>query len=141
MPGGPDEAAVRRVAMDVDRFQSDVDGFASLLTEDAVVVNAVGRRVEGREAMRAAMTEALRTPLAKVRTRLDIRGVRFLDDHVAIVAARKQVDTDGSAQARAGSEVQVSLLLVNRQGTWKVALIHNTLVHQADSPATEPAAE
>lgn len=140
MPGGPDEAAVRRVAMDVDRFQSDVDGFASLLTEDAVVVNAVGRRVEGREAMRAAMTEALRTPLAQVRTRLDIRGVRFLGDHVAIVAARKQVDTDGSVQARAGSEVQVSIVLVNRQGAWRVALIHNTLVHQAASPPTEPAA-
>lgn len=122
------EEAVRQVALDVDRLQSDPDGFASLLTEDGVVVNAVGRRVEGREAMRAAMTEALRTSLAQVRTRLEVRTIRFPAPGMAIVGAIKHVDTEGSSHASAGSDVQVSIVLVQRQGAWKAALIHNTLV-------------
>jgi uncharacterized protein (TIGR02246 family) len=60
-----DVSAIHDVVAAMEHLQSDPDGFAGLLTEDVVLVNAVGRRVFGRAAVRAAMVAALQTPLAK----------------------------------------------------------------------------
>ncbi len=54
-PAARDEqlAAIRAVVADTERLQSDPGGFSQLLTQDVVLVNAVGRRVFGRELERA----------------------------------------------------------------------------------------
>jgi uncharacterized protein (TIGR02246 family) len=64
-----DEEAIRAVVAETERRQSNADQFAELLRSDVVLVNAVGRRVFGRQQLHAAMAAALQTPLANVLTR------------------------------------------------------------------------
>ena len=64
----PDGAidAICHLVDEAQRLQSDVDGFTGLLTDDAVIVDFGGRRVRGRAAIRAAMEQALASPLVVV---------------------------------------------------------------------------
>jgi ketosteroid isomerase-like protein len=47
-----DEVAIRNLVANADAFQNDVERFASLLTEDVVIVNIAGIRVSGRDPSR-----------------------------------------------------------------------------------------
>ncbi|WDV33207.1 SgcJ/EcaC family oxidoreductase [Streptomyces sp. AD16] len=92
MSGTPaQEAAVREVVADAGRCQSDPERFLPLHTPDVEIVNFGGRRVAGREALGVAMRAALASPLADVVTTVEIAGVRFLSEGVAVVAAVKRV--------------------------------------------------
>jgi uncharacterized protein (TIGR02246 family) len=122
------DAAIRAVVAETERRQSDADQFAELLTADAVLVNAVGRRVLGREAVRAALAAALQTPLANVLTRNEIVDIRLLRPDVALVSGIKRVLSAGSEHAEPGAKIHFSFVLVNDADTWRIAVAHNTLV-------------
>ncbi|MEU0121541.1 SgcJ/EcaC family oxidoreductase [Streptomyces albidoflavus] len=92
MTGTPaQEAAVREVVADAGKYQSDPERFLPLHTPDVEIVNFGGRRVAGREALGEAMRAALASPLADVATTVEITGVRFPREGVAVVAAVKRV--------------------------------------------------
>lgn len=122
------EADVRAIVAATERFQDDPDSFAALLTNDAILVNAVGRRVIGRQAIRDAMRQALKTPLANVRTRHEVLEVRFLAPTVAVAEGTKHVSGEGSPHANSGSTVAFSFVMVGRDDQWRIAVAHNTLV-------------
>ncbi|MFE6718359.1 YybH family protein [Streptomyces albidoflavus] len=129
MPGTPaQEAAVREVAADAGKYQSDPDRFLPLHTADVEIVNFGGRRVAGREAMRAALA----SPLADVVTTVEIAGVRFPREGVAVVAAVKRVhdareEPDGGGPALPATSGQLAYLLVEEGGgAWRISLAQTT---------------
>jgi uncharacterized protein (TIGR02246 family) len=103
-----------------------------VLTADVVLVNAVVRRVFGRDSVPAAMAEALRTPLANVLTRHEVVDIRFLRQDVAVASGVKHVSAEGDGAAAPGSRVSLSLVLV-REGTWRIAVTGNALGSRAVS--------
>lgn len=124
-----DEAttAVEAVVVEVDRLQDDAEGFAALLTDDAAIVNLVGRRVAGRDAIRDAMRDALATPLAQVRTRTELVDVRFPAPGVALANCVKHIsDQREGAASLAAHEGNLTFVLVKRDGRWQIALAQTT---------------
>ncbi|HYD59493.1 MAG TPA: SgcJ/EcaC family oxidoreductase [Noviherbaspirillum sp.] len=128
------EKEFRSIVKQTERFQDDANAFCSLLTEDAILVNAVGRRVVGRNAIRETMEVALATPLADVRTKHEFTGGRILSVDVAVVSMTKSVAAPPDAHVSTGSKVESTLVLRRHGAEWKIAVAHNTLVR---APAAE----
>ncbi|MEU2960777.1 SgcJ/EcaC family oxidoreductase [Streptomyces albidoflavus] len=132
MSGAPArEAAVREVVADAGRCQSDPERFLPLRTPDVEIVNFGGRRVAGREALGVAMRAALASPLADVVTTVEITGVRFPGEGVAVVAAVKRVhdarrEPDGGGPAHPVVSGQLTYLLVEEGGAWRISLAQTT---------------
>jgi uncharacterized protein (TIGR02246 family) len=122
------EAEFRGIVEQTERFQDDVAGFCSLLMDDAILVNAIGRRVVGRAAIRAAMEAAIATPLVDVRTKHEFTGARLLSAQVAAISMTKRVDAPPDAHVSTGSTVESTLVVVRHGSGWKIAVAHNTLV-------------
>jgi uncharacterized protein (TIGR02246 family) len=123
-----DVTAIRAMVAETERLQSDADGFAELLTPDVVLVNAMGRRVLGRDAVRDAMVEALQTPMANVMTRNEVVDIRFIRPDVALVVGVKHIFEVGGGSLAPGSKANFSFVLVRERETWQIAVAHNTLV-------------
>lgn len=119
---------LRRLVAETERRQDDARAFAELLTENAILVNAVGRRVVGRATIEAVMREALKTPLVDVRTRHEFVGATLLREDVAIVSFTKHVSAPAGASVATGSTVTSTLVAVREGGDWRIAVAHNTLV-------------
>ena len=131
-PGDAAREAVVRVVADAERLQSDVDGFTGLLTDDVVIVNFGGRRVQGRDAVHQAMRQALASPLADVATTQQVEDVRFLRPDVAIVDCVKYVH-DGRDPAAPGTAPlrdrgMLTFVLVEQGGEWRIAAAQTTPV-------------
>lgn len=131
-PGDAAREAVVRVVAEAERLQSDVDGFTGLLTDDVVIVNFGGRRVQGRDAIYRAMQQALASPLADVATTQQVEDVRFLRPDVAIVDCVKYVH-DGRDPAAPGTAPlrdrgMLTFVLVEQGGEWRIAAAQTTPV-------------
>ena len=131
-PGDATHEAVVRLVADAERLQSDVDGFTGLLTDDAVIVNFGGRRVQGRDAVYRAMQQALASPLADVTTTQEVEDVRFLRADVAIVDCVKYIH-DGRDPAAPGTAPlrergMLTFVLVEQRGEWRIAVAQTTPV-------------
>jgi uncharacterized protein (TIGR02246 family) len=124
-------AAIRAVVADADTLQSDADGFVQLLTEDVALVNFGGRRVLGKDNVRQAMTEALKTPLADVYTRNEVMDVRFLRPDVAVVSSVKQIFDKRSPSATdpnapPSAQGSMTFVLVKERHSWLIAVAQTT---------------
>jgi uncharacterized protein (TIGR02246 family) len=124
-------AAIRAVVADADTLQSDAEGFAQLLTEDVVLVNFGGRRVLGKDNVRRAMTEALKTPLANVYTRNEVVDVRILRPDVALVSSVKHIFDERNPSARdpnapLSGQGSMTFVLVKERHSWLIALAQTT---------------
>lgn len=120
-----DRHAIEEVVADAERFQSDPEAFTQLLTHEVTLINVVGVRLNGRDTVRRAMEEAMKTSLANVHTRNEIERVTFLRPDIALMTGNKHV---GRTEASLESETQTRLtfVLVKEEGTWLIALIQNT---------------
>lgn len=130
-----DHLAIRRLVADVDKLQSDPDGFTRLLTDDVVLVNLGGRVVRGRDRLYEAMSQALATPLAEVLTKNEIEDVQFLRPDIAVVTCTKHIsdnrqDGDGSIPASG----VFTLVLVKDESEWRVAMAQTTPLATGQAP-------
>lgn len=123
--------AIRALVERAEASQFDLEPFIALHTPDAVIVNFVGRRVLGRDALAQAMEQAMASPLAQVRTTTEIHDIRFVEPTVAIVSCTKHVfderhaSGDHDALARQGS---LTYVVVEQDGQWRIALAQTTPV-------------
>lgn len=125
-----ENAAIEAMIAEYVKHQIDPDPFLALHTEDTVIVNVVGRRVLGKPDLRAAMTEALKTPLAQVRTTLDVEDIRFARPDVAVVSVIKRVHDERDEKAFTDKgfpkNASMTMVLVKDNGDWRVAVAHTT---------------
>lgn len=122
--------SIRETVAAYERHQNDVDDFVALHTPDTVVVNILGRRVLGREALASAMRAALASPLAKVATTLEIEDIAFARPGVAVVSLVKRVHDGREGNVpRLPAEGSLTLVLTEESGAaggWRVALAQTT---------------
>lgn len=122
------EAEIRRLVDAAVEHQSDVDPFLALHTDDIVLVNLAGRRVIGKAALGAAMTEGLKTRMAKVMTHNEVVDITFVDSDTAVVSCLKRI-TDENPDAQEGSipaEANLTYVVTRRGVTWLIALAQTT---------------
>jgi uncharacterized protein (TIGR02246 family) len=123
--------AIRAVVAAAETLQSDADGFTQLLTEDVSLVNFGGRRVLGRDDLHQAMTQALKTPFARVYTRNELVDVRFLRPDVALVSCIKHISderepTAKDSNAPLSERGSLTFVLVKEESNWLIALAQTT---------------
>ena len=126
--------AIHRLVEAAERLQSDVDGFTALLTDDVVIVNFGGRRVRGRDAVRAAMEQALASPLADVTTTQQVDHLRFLRPDVALVECTKfvhdgrPVDAVDGRRPGLADRGRLTFVVVEHDSRWLIASAQTTPV-------------
>ena len=121
-----DLTAIRALVAAADRHQSDVDEFVELHHPDLVLVNIAGRRVLGRQALRTAMTAGLKSPLAKVFTRLEIEDIRFIRPDVALVSCTKHVSDERDEGPALPTRGSLTFTTVREPDGWRIAVAQTT---------------
>lgn len=127
-----DDEAIRHTIGEAERHQNDVEPFLALHTEATVIVNIAGRRVLGRDALRAAMTAAVASPLADVTTKIEVVDIRFVAPDVAVVSCIKRVTDGRDRDARPAGAADLpaagtlTYVLVRDAGAWRIALAQTT---------------
>jgi uncharacterized protein (TIGR02246 family) len=86
-----DRHDIEEVVADSERFQSDPEAFSQLPTQEVTLINVVGARLTGRDTVRRAMEEAMKTSLANVHTTNEIERVTFLRPDLAVMTGNKHV--------------------------------------------------
>ncbi|MFQ6328004.1 SgcJ/EcaC family oxidoreductase [Nocardia sp. CWNU-33] len=120
-------AAIHTLVADAVKYQNDPDQFLPLHTSTVNIVNFGGRRVSGIGALSAAMTAALASPLAHVRTEIEVDDVHFIRDDVAIVACVKNVfDERADADALPASAGRLTYVVVEQDGRWLIESAQTT---------------
>ncbi|SMC62124.1 SgcJ/EcaC family oxidoreductase [Kibdelosporangium aridum] len=118
---------IKQVVTNSDKLQNDPDGFADLLTEDANLVNIAGRRLHGRENIRAAYRKAMASQLAQVQTRIEIHDAWLVQPDVAVVTATKHVsDERDEPNAPLPDKGAVTFVLAKRGEQWLIASVQTT---------------
>ena len=105
----------------------DLEGYRKLLTEDADVVSATGRRSAGRDAIIALSAEQKRQPSYRdaTITATEIRAVRLVSPDVGLVDATYRmtgvrIPDDSGARAVEGS---ILFVVAKQDGAWRIASI------------------
>ncbi|WP_232663542.1 YybH family protein [Pseudonocardia sp. TRM90224] len=125
-----DTKAIRQTVEEAQRFQSDVEPFIALHTEDAIIVNIAGRRVLGRANIRDAMRSALATPLANVLTTTEVVDIRFPTPDVAVVSCNKHVSDQRTPESATELPTRANLayVMVRNGDAWRIASAQTTPV-------------
>jgi uncharacterized protein (TIGR02246 family) len=119
---------IRRLVDRLQATQSDIEPFLALHTRDAIIVNFGGRRVRGKEDIRAAMEAALASPLAQVTTTAEVNDIRFVRPDVAIVSCTKHVSDQRGTTETFASTGRLTYVVVEENGEWRVSLAQTTPV-------------
>ena len=105
----------------------DLESYRQLLTVDADIVSATGRKSVGRDALIALSAEQKREPSYKdaTITATEIDAVRLVTPDVALVDATYRmtgvrIPADAEARPVAGS---ILFVMVNQEGAWRIASI------------------
>jgi len=105
----------------------DLEGYRKLLTEDADVVSATGRRSAGRDAIIALSAEQKQQPSYRdaTITATEVRAVRLVSPDVGLVDATYRmtgvrIPDDAEARAVEGS---ILFVVAKQDGTWRIASI------------------
>ena len=104
---------------------NDARAFVAPYASDATA-SVPGAFLSGREAIRTAMSAAFAGPLKGSRAIHEIQAVRFLGEHVAIVASKGAVIMAGQAQpAPQTRALDTWVLGKTADGNWVVEAFHN----------------
>jgi len=127
MPTEVDRDAIESVVAAAAAAQSDPVRLLELHTRDTVVVNIAGRRVLGRDELGEAMTAALASPLADVRTTVEVVDVRFPTKDTAVVSCTKTVhDQRSGDHAPLPAAGALTYLMVRAGNLWHIAVAQTT---------------
>ena len=105
----------------------DLEAYRQLLTEDADVVGATGRKSVGRDALIALSAEQKQLPSYRdaTITATEIHAIRLVKPDVALVDATYRmtgvrIPADAEAKPVAGS---ILFVMVEQAGAWRIASI------------------
>ncbi|MDO8398210.1 MAG: SgcJ/EcaC family oxidoreductase [Bradyrhizobium sp.] len=107
--------------------EGDLEAYRQLLTEDADVVSATGRKSAGRDALIALSAEQKQLPSYRdaTITATEIHAIRLVKPDVALVDATYRmtgvrIPADAEAKPVAGS---ILFVMVEQAGAWRIASI------------------
>jgi uncharacterized protein (TIGR02246 family) len=124
-----DDRAIRELVSEAQRLQIDTAALMDLHRPDVVIVNIAGHRVLDREAFANAMIQALASPLADVRTTVEVVDIRLPSPDIAIVSCIKTVHDERGDFGSAGSLPNAGALtyvMTRMRHTWRIALAQTT---------------
>jgi uncharacterized protein (TIGR02246 family) len=119
---------IEQLVTAAQQHQNDLEPFLALHTPDTVIVNFVGRRVLGADALREAMSAALGSPLADVTNTVEIQDIRYLRGDVAIVSCAKHVVDARDSGEQTRMDGSLTYVVVRDDDTWRIALAQTTPV-------------
>jgi uncharacterized protein (TIGR02246 family) len=125
-----DEAAIRRIVADVQTAYNTNDArlMNAHFAADASVVTALGKRIDGIDALREFTEQAMAGVLREEYVRYDVTDIRFLRPDVAL-AYKHATATDAAGEPIELDHAMIALyVLVKEDGRWLVAARQNTLV-------------
>lgn len=135
-----DLRAVQDVIGDAHEAQNDVEALLALHTPDAVVVNIAGRRVLGRDEFGRVMSAALASPLADVRTSVEVVDARPITPDTALVSCIKSVhDLRDEGHAPVPAQGALTYVMTRRDGQWRIACAQTTPLPAAVPAGSSPA--
>lgn len=121
---------IRQIVADVEQGfnTNDAELMNRHFTADAAVVNAVGVRIVGREALLAASEAGLAGPLRDQYARYELRDVTFLRPDVALAHKEAFAITEDGSPIDLDHAMNALYVLVKEDGRWWVAARQHTLV-------------
>lgn len=142
-PSPADDAAIRALVGGIAHAWNahDMQAYARLFAQDADWVNIRGNRWRGADAIRDEHVAVHERFYRRSQVSFSEVTVRMLAPDVAVVHARETMrGSDVPARANISPESQMSLVVVRRDGQWKIANGQNTnIATPAPSPpATAP---
>jgi uncharacterized protein (TIGR02246 family) len=130
-----DEQAIRGLmSRTYDAWASaDARAYAEAFTEDSDYVAFDGTRCRGRAENEALHASLFGTVLKGTRLQGAVESVRFLTREVAVAHATGSVVWPWQKQASRRRLSRQTLVLVKRDGSWRIAAFHNTRVRPSPS--------
>ncbi len=106
----------------------DAKMMASVLADDADFVTVGGRKFKGRAAFQAYQEQTQGAQFAASTRRTIETNVRFLTPEIGIVHTRASIsgDKNRDGSTRQPREVQMTRVVMKRDGRWLVVAAHNT---------------
>ncbi|MGY0503145.1 SgcJ/EcaC family oxidoreductase [Nocardia sp. FBN12] len=129
-----DIAAIRRIITDTQTAYNtnDAELMTAQFTANAVVGNAVGMLISGRDALLDANRRGLAGFLKDEYVRYDIADVTFLRPDVAIARKTARATTADGSLIDPEPAMVALYVLVKQDGRWWTAARQNTLVPSAE---------
>jgi uncharacterized protein (TIGR02246 family) len=110
----------------LDRWnQHDADGFAACFAADGSIVGFDGSQVNGREAVRSHLRQIFADHVTSADVAL-VRQVRLLAPGVALLRGVAGMAPPGQRQLNPAVNAVQTLVAVEREGHWQIALFQNT---------------
>jgi uncharacterized protein (TIGR02246 family) len=106
----------------------DVAGFMALFAEDAVWTTAHGKRIVGRDAIRAFTQTVLPGAMRDSTARYDVERIAFLRPDVAVVNVRQQPVTLSGEPLEGAPEGRPTYVLTREGDEWLIGAAQNTQV-------------
>ncbi len=119
---------IRQVLADAERFQNDPEHFSQLLTQNAVIVNAVGLRISGKDEIAQVMQQAIQTHMADIVTKNEVVSITFVRSDVAVVNGIKHISVRTGNVLEEDSNASQTFMVVKEQGKWLIAAIQSTII-------------
>lgn len=137
LPAAPVEAMLRDIE---DAWRAgDSQRFASAFTEDADLVDVLGRITKGRSAIERLHRQNFDSIHHNSRLRLDVEQTRELTVDMMLAHVRGQVDVPSGPIA--GRTIGIQTWLMQRTGAhWLITAFHNTAVRDIDGVPPLPEA-
>ncbi|WP_208379142.1 SgcJ/EcaC family oxidoreductase [Cumulibacter soli] len=136
-PGPRDEEAIRLVISDVESGfnTNNADLLLLHVAADAVIVNAVGTVLRGRDAVESATRAGLaRGPLQTATAHYRLSDIALVAPDV-IVAHKSAWSSAEDARRGASPEMNAHYTFVRREGRWWILRRQNTLVADGQARA------
>jgi uncharacterized protein (TIGR02246 family) len=135
---GSDERNIRAVVTAyVEAWNHhEMETLAGLFTDDADWINIVGMHWRGRAAIVKAHDVFHRTIFQKMEIGVTDIGIRTITSDVAaaVIALQAGEYTAPNGRHQNATLDRLSLILVNRDGKWRIAHGHNTVVDPSAAP-------
>jgi uncharacterized protein (TIGR02246 family) len=127
---GDDVAAIEALVTRLQAAQQaeDVEGFMQLFAERSVWTTAHGKRIVGREAIRAFTESVLPGAMKDSTARYDVERIAFLRPDVAVVNVRQRPVTLAGEPLAGAPEGRPTYVLTREGEQWLISAAQNTQV-------------
>jgi uncharacterized protein (TIGR02246 family) len=129
-----DVAALEERVAELEKAQQQesVDDFVGLLAPEAIWVTAHGKRLTGRDEIRAFTRKVLPGAMKDSTARYEVVHVSFVRPDVAVVNVHQRPTTHDGEPLEGQPEGRPVYVMSKEDGRWKIAAAQNTILVEED---------